>query len=54
MSGLRLTLTQRYALLINGTMLVVIVLLGALFLYMLRATSIELRAQSGGELAKQI
>lgn len=54
MSGLRLTLTQRYALLINGSMLVVIVLLGALFFIDLRATSVELREQSGSEVRAQI
>lgn len=52
--SLRLSLTQRYALLINGTILVVIVLLGALFLHKLKGTSAELREQSGGELASRI
>lgn len=50
----QLNLTARYALIINGTMLMVIVLLGVLFVHKLNATSERLRDYSATELRQSL
>ncbi len=50
----RLSLTARYALMINGTMLVVIISLGALFVLKLQSTSYDIREQSTAALHESL